>query len=148
MSLLHLIGHMLCQGHDSAHGLDVMLPTQQNVSRQASNPGRQEPQVKYMYCCSHPPWQFLPQKLAEWIGIQQKFRSSTNYPLFLLSMSEDFLSFHVFWTKMQHLLFHTSTVADRRSPLSAVVQMVQALHRGAAAMSSRLIPGCGTLAFP
>ena len=61
---------MLCQGHDSAPGLDIMLLKQQllGVSGQAANPARQHPPVEYMYCSSHPMLQFLPQKLAEWIA--------------------------------------------------------------------------------
>jgi hypothetical protein len=51
------------------------------------------------------------------------FTRFTSPPLFLLSSSEglrtsteEFLSFHAFWKKIQHLLFHISTAADIRSP--------------------------------
>ncbi len=59
-----------CQGHDSAPGLDIMLLKQQHfsMSGQAADPARQHPPVEYMYCCSHPLLQFVPQKLAEWIA--------------------------------------------------------------------------------
>jgi hypothetical protein len=62
--------YILRQGHDSAPGLDIMLLKQQflTVSLQAANPARQHPPVQYIYRSSHPLLQFLPQKLAEWIG--------------------------------------------------------------------------------
>ncbi len=60
----------------------------------------------------------------------------------------EFLSFHAFWRKMQPQLFHTSTAADRRTLLSAAVQMVLALAREGAAMFTSLTPGCGTLDGP
>ena len=49
---------------------------------------------------------------------------------------------------MQPQLFHTSTVADRGTLLSAAVPMVLVLTRGGAAMFTRSTPGCGTLDGP
>ncbi len=62
--------NLFYQGHDSAPGLDIMLLKQQHfsMSGQAAYLARQQPPVEYVYCCSHPLLQFLPQKLAEWIA--------------------------------------------------------------------------------
>jgi hypothetical protein len=65
-----------------------------------------------------------------------------------------FLSFHAFWMDMQPQIFHTGTAAERRTHLSAALQMVPALPsrasrlRGGAAMFTRSTPGCGILDAP
>ncbi len=62
--------NLFCQGHDSAPGLDIMLLKQQHfsVSGQAADQVRQHPPIEYVCSSSHPLFQFLPQKLAEWIA--------------------------------------------------------------------------------
>ncbi len=92
--------------------------------------------------------ELLQQTAERWN--RTEFTRCTSPPLFLLSTSEgsllrtsseELLSFHAFWKEMQPLLFHISRAADRRSPLSAAVPMVQALPRGGAAISTRSTPG-------
>ncbi len=58
---MYKVTNLLCQGHDSAPGLDIMLPQvspgldimlkQQHlsVSGQAADPARQRPPVEYVY---------------------------------------------------------------------------------------------------
>jgi hypothetical protein len=58
--------YMLCQGHDSALGLDIMLLKQEYLSVSGQE-ARQHPPVEYVYRSSHPMLQFYSQKLAEWI---------------------------------------------------------------------------------
>ncbi len=72
---------MLCQGHDSAPALDIMLlkPQLLSVSGQAADPARQHQTTTYMYRTSHPMLQFLPQKLAEWIA--NNYAEELNVPL-------------------------------------------------------------------
>ncbi len=64
----------------------------------------------------------------------------------VMTSSAEFHSFHAFWTEMKP--FHISTAADRRTLLSAAVQLVLAQPHGGAAMFTRSTPGCGTLGCP
>ncbi len=73
-------GNLFCQGHDSAPGLNIMLLKQQHfsMSGQAADPARQHPPVEYVYRCSFPLLQFLPQKLAEWLA--NNYAAELNVP--------------------------------------------------------------------
>ncbi len=49
-----------------------------SVSGQAADQARQHPPVEYVYSCSHPLLQLLPQKLAEWIA--NNYAAELNVP--------------------------------------------------------------------
>ena len=77
---IYLLTNLLCQGHDSAAGLGIMLLKQQHlsVSGQAADPARQRPPVEYVYRRSHPLLQYLPQNSAEWIA--NNYAAELNVP--------------------------------------------------------------------
>jgi hypothetical protein len=140
VNTIHILTNLFCKGHDSAPGLEIMLPKQQHlsVSGQAADPARQHSPVEYVYRRSHP--------LANVTAVEYVFPRSASEGLTISSAES--LSFHAFWTEMQPQLFHISTAADSGTLLSAAAPMLRALPRRGAAMFMRSTPGCGILDAP
>ena len=96
---------------------------------------------------------FSCEQLAQWS--QTEFGNCMNprlSPLSMLAGWKTFLggchSFLAFLMATPHLLFRISMLDDRSRPTNTGVPTAKALHHAGAAMSMRLMTGCGTLAGP
>ncbi len=138
--ILYIYWQCFYQGHDSAIGLYIMLLNWTWSSNISECLGRQPDLAR-----KHPPVEYV------W-PLQPFWRGHSARPGFLQALWGTSLedSWNHFWTEMQPQLFHISTAAYSRTPLSAAVPMVSqwALPRGGAAMFMRSTPGCGTLDCP
>ncbi len=108
-----------------------------------------------LYSCysSAPLRTFACEQLAQWS--QTELGSCMNpclSPLSMLAGWKTFLggchSFLAFLMATPHLLFRISMLDDRSRPSNSSVLTAKALHHAGAAMSMRLMTGCGTLAGP
>jgi hypothetical protein len=111
--MLHLYntytGNLFCQGQYWAPGLDIMLLKQQHfsVSGQAAYLARQHPPVEYVYRCSHPLLQFLPQKsLAEWIANNYAAERDDDYDVVESRFDPD--TADRMWFVRPQLFFHST----------------------------------------